>query len=284
MNIIMTGATGYIGKKLLKKLKIAGHRVYAVVRESSDIKGISDDIEEVIYGTPYLELYEKIRQMQPHLFISIAGYYRGQHIPEDIAKFYESNVLLPTYLTDAVVRANCRYIVHTASTQQNYGGSAFDPVNLYAASKQAFENVLQYYASVNGVTVMVLQIFDTYGADDVRNKIFNRVRQLPEGGTLEMSPGEQKLYLCYIDDVVNAVRGEEAVRLKVFIEKYIQYTNRDLHLLWGKREYMAKEIMDPTGYGVVLPEWSPKISYEEGIELCGNYDLQRSRKIAKILL
>lgn len=60
----------------------------------------------------------------------------------------------------------------------------------------------------------------------------NKFCQMYEGEKLAMSPGEQKMYFCYVDDVV-----------------------------------------DPTRYGRLVPEWKPKISYEEGIRMCGDYDL-----------
>jgi len=293
MNIVMTGATGYIGKKILKRLKEKGHRVYALVRESSDTDEIKECAEEIAYCIPYLQLYDFMRSIQPEAYINLAGYYCGNHTPEKIQFLCDSNFLLPTYVADAMVAAGGKYIIHTSSVQQCYNGEAFNPVNLYAATKQSFENVLRYYTSVQSVSGVVLQLFDTYGADDTRNKVFNFVRRMREGETLAMSPGEQKMYFCYIDDVVDAymkalesvqqielgfctkyaVRDDKPVCLKDFVQEYIRYTGRNLTLQWGKREYMAKEIMDPTGYGVPVPNWKPKISYEAGIRLCGDYDL-----------
>lgn len=293
MNIVMTGATGYLGRKLLKKMGGA-YRVYALVREGSDINGIRGDVEGVIPCTPYLDLYDAMKEIRPEAYINLAGFYCAAHTPEKIRLLCDSNFLLPMYVSDAVITAGGKYIIHTSSVQQCFAGEAYNPLNLYAATKQSFENVLQYYTSVRAVCGVVLQLFDTYGADDTRNKVFNFVRRLEEGKTLAMSPGEQKMYFCYVDDVVEAyvktlesmkqkepgfyqkyaVRGREPIQLKEFIQNYIEYTGRNIILQWGGREYMMKEIMDPSGYGIPVPEWSPKISYEEGIRLCGDYDLK----------
>ncbi|MCM1213550.1 MAG: NAD(P)-dependent oxidoreductase [Lachnospiraceae bacterium] len=296
MNIVMTGATAYIGKKLLKRLSEEGHRVYALVRESSDIDEIREDAEDIICCTPYLGLYDAMKEIQPEVYINLAGYYCGKHTPEKIQLLCDGNMLLPTYVSDAVIAAGGKYIIHTSSVQQCYGGAPFDPLNLYAATKQAFEDVLRYYTSIQAVCAVTLQLFDTYGADDTRNKVFNLVRRMREGEKLAMSPGEQKMYFCYVDDVVEAymqtlgsiqqedpgsyhkyaVRGSEPIRLKEFVQKYIQYTGRNIMPQWGEREYMVKEIMDPAGYGTSVPGWNPKISYEEGIRLCGDHDLAHS--------
>lgn len=298
MKIVMTGATAYIGKKLLKRLNGEGHKVYALVRESSNIDEIKGDAAGIECCTPYLGLYDIMKTIRPEAYINLAGYYCGSHTPEKIQFLCDSNFLLPTYMADAVIAAGGRYIIHTSSVQQCYMGEAFDPLNLYAATKQSFENVLQYYTSVQAVCGVVLQLFDTYGADDTRNKVFNFVRRMREGEKLAMSPGDQKMYFCYVDDVVEAymkalelvqqkeagfydkyaVRGDEPVRLREFVQEYIRYTGRNIMPQWGERAYMIKEIMDPTDYGTPVPGWRPKISYEEGIRLCGDYDLAHTEK------
>lgn len=298
MNIVMTGATSYIGRKLVKRLKEEGHKIYALVRKNSKIDKIKKDAE-LICCTPYLELYEQMKNIYPDIYINLAGYYCGSHTPEQISMLCEGNFLLPVYVTDAVSAAGCRYIIHTSSVQQCYLGEQYNPLNLYAATKQSFEDVLQYYTSVQKVCAVVLQLFDTYGADDDRNKVFNYIRRMKEGEELAMSPGDQKMYFCYIDDVVEAfirgiflvqqqpegflgkyaVRGETPISLKEFAESYIGYTKRKIFPQWGKRNYMVREIMNPSGYGETLPGWKPKISYQQGIKLCGDYDLKHIEHI-----
>lgn len=292
MNILMTGATGYIGKKVLKRLAKERHQIYAVVRDESRLDDVRDQVAGVIHSTPYLQLYEAVEKIQPDAYINLAGAYCGKHTPEKIQELIDGNIILPTYVTDAVVKAGCRKVIHTGSYQQCYLGEPYSPVNLYAATKQSLEDVLLYYSSCEKVRAITLQLFDTYGADDTRRKVFNLIRALPEGEHLELSPGEQKMYFCYISDVVEAyvaalellekqeqgcyhryaVRGEYPVSLKEFAERYCELSGKKLLLDWGARDYMDREIMDPTGYGEVLPEWHSQVSYEEGLIKCAQFD------------
>ena len=53
MRIVVTGATGYLGKKLVKRLKEEGHDIYAVVRASSDISQIKNIVLGVMQSIPY---------------------------------------------------------------------------------------------------------------------------------------------------------------------------------------------------------------------------------------
>lgn len=296
MKIVMTGATGYMGTKLVQRLSKTGYEVYAVARVGSNTEKIKTYINGIVFMDPVLDMYEKIREIAPDVYINLAGVYYGRHAPEKIGEMYEGNVILPSYLTDAVVRAGCSHVIHTASYQQCYNGEYYHPINLYAATKQAFEDILYFYVSTKRVNAVTLQLFDTYGADDGRNKIFNLIRRMKEGERIELSPGEQKLYFCYIDDVIEAyvkaigllqemetgiykryaVRDEKPISLKEFVGYYIEVTKKKVLLEWGKRSYAEKEIMDPTGFGEVVPGWSPLVSYREGIRKCGEYDMEKN--------
>lgn len=293
MRVVITGATGYIGQKLVRRLKEEGHYVCAVVRGSSDTGTICNYTDRILCSEPYEELENLMVEVKPEIYINLAGYYCGTHTTDKIHALIEGNITLPTYVMHAAVNAGCRHVIHTASVQQCAGGEVYAPMNLYAATKQAFEDILYYYTSVQKIKAITLQLFDTYGADDKRRKVFNLVRMLKSGERIAMSPGKQKLFFCYIEDVIDAyicavrlikeaapgnnvryaVRAEEPIELRRFIEEYLRLTGKRIEIEWGGREYMEREIMDPTGIGDTLPDWKPEISYMEGLGLCSEYDL-----------
>lgn len=296
MRIVITGATGYIGTKLVQRLKEDGHEICAVVRKSSNMEPIKRFVKLILDGSRIEELYKGLEEFKPKVFINLAGFYCGNHNQQQIAPLIEGNITLPTYVADAAIKGGaCKYILHTSSVQQNYDGKEYYPINLYAATKQAFEDVLFYYTSIIKISAITLQLFDTYGEDDERRKVFNLVRMQKNGQTIEMSPGEQKMYFCYIDDVIEAyiealrqllaskagfnmkyaVRGKEPIALKEFVNMYLEKSSRPITVVWGGRAYMEKEIMDPEGYGKVIPGWRPKVSYEQGIQKCVRHDLEK---------
>lgn len=292
MNVLLIGASGYIGKKIIKKLYEDGHAISVVIRKSSNIDDIREYIDNVVYNTDYDEMYFELNRIKPDCFINVSGKYYGSHNMNTIQEMIESNILFVTLVLDAAVKAGCKNVIHTSSFQQCYQGKIYNPVNLYAATKQSFEDILKFYTESKSLKSIVLQLFDTYGADDSRNKIFNRIRNLKEDESFDLSPGMQKMYLCYIDDVVEAymvairqllcendgfmgkyaIRGDKPIELRKFVDMYCTSMDREYLLNWGKRDYMKREIMDPTDYGKVLPNWCMNVSYEEGIKLCAEYD------------
>ena len=301
MKLLLTGATGYIGKKLVAKLKELNHDLYVVARPESDVSGIDNCVESIIFNTDLKKMHGQICQIRPEGWINLAGTYYGVHDVDKIAPLLNDNIVFETYVLDAVVKSGGSVVIHTSSFQQRKDGKEYSPINLYASVKQAFEDILFYYSSTEKIREITLELFDTYGSDDNRNKVFNYVRRLKAGDTLDMSPGEQKMYFCYIDDDISAyikaleilmdknagfrkkysVRGENPIELKSFVDQYIKLVGSRISVNWGKRPYMEQEIMDPTGYGIVLPGWKSEIGYEQGIQLCVEYDLLREKNDEK---
>lgn len=301
MKLLVTGATGYIGRKLIAKLKDLNHQLCIVVRQESDISNIEQDVEAIIYSNDVNKMHEQICKIKPNGWINLAGTYYGTHDLDKIGRLLNDNVVFETYVLDAVVKSGGNLVIHTSSFQQRRDGEHYCPINLYASIKQAFEDVLFYFLSIGKIREITLELFDTYGADDHRNKVFNYVRRLKNGECLNMSPGEQKMYFCYIDDVISAyimaldlllnqkmgygkkysVRGEIPISLKKFVGRYLELVGNRMSVKWGARPYMEQEIMDPTGYGVVLPGWRTEIDYEQGLQLCAEYDLLREKENEK---
>lgn len=135
--------------------------------------------------------------------------------------------------------------------------------------------------------VITLKLFDTYGPDDFRPKLFSLLTKNAVGQqTLDMSPGEQMVDFVYIDDVIDAyvlaahrlqtemVAGHEQyavssgapVKLKQVVMTYNRICGNKLKINWGGRPYRPREVMTTWTKGPMLPGWSPKIGLEEGIK------------------
>jgi len=131
-----------------------------------------------------------------------------------------------------------------------------------------------------------LKLFDTYGPDDPRPKLFALLKKVADRGEpLAMSPGDQLIDIVYIDDVVKAfvlsaeqlmqdsISGHESfavssgkpVRLRELVDIYSRVSGRTIPVVWGGRPYRPREVMLPWSCGNVLPGWSPEIGLEEGI-------------------
>ncbi len=289
---LITGATGYIGKHVSFLLQKEGWDVHAVVRSTSDISALEIFLQGQIschyYDDKSDDIINIIREVQPTVVFHLASLFLSQHTFTDIVPLIQSNIIFSTQLVEAMVQNGVYHLINTGTSWQHYNNEEYNPVCLYAATKQAFEDILKYYQDAKGLKVITLKLFDTYGPDDTRPKLFNLLNSIAKTGEkLEMSLGEQYIDLVYIDDVVRAfllaanyiqennysvlgdyaVSSGQPVRLKVLVEKYEKILGEKINILWGGRAYRAREVMYTWNKGKKLLGWECKIDIEKGIKM-----------------
>jgi len=288
---LVTGATGFVGSHLVARLLADGWDIHAIaVQESRDLPAFAhpeDVTVHVVDGTTESVL-SAVAGAKPDVVFHLASLFLADHGPDDIERLIASNVLFGTQVLEGMYAADCTRFVNTSTSWQHFEDADYDPVCLYAATKQAFEAIVDFYVSARGFSVVTLELFDTYGANDPRPKLFHLLDRVSrDDSTLDMSAGEQQLDLVYIDDVVSAFvgAGEMTARdakgaqerfvvssgrhisLRDLVGAYARTTGRDVHVNWGARPYRAREVMVPWTSGRPLPGWEPKVSLERGIQL-----------------
>jgi nucleoside-diphosphate-sugar epimerase len=167
-------------------------------------------------GTQALD--DIVDEAAPNVCFHLAGHFVGTHSYADITRLNESNVLFGTRLADALARKRGSCIVNAGSYWQNAGGRSYHPIALYAATKQAFQDVLHYYAEAKQLRVLTLKFFETYGAGDTRPKLLNLLlRAAFTQEPIELSPGHQLMDLVHVSDAVSAcLAAADQLRLPAF--------------------------------------------------------------------
>lgn len=288
---LVTGATGFIGKHLVRKLIDIGWNIAVVVRKQSNLEelyAIADKNKiSVFYYDGYLQsLCDCFQQVQIDVVFHLASCFIAEHKPEDIAQLVESNVLFSTQLLEAMTLAKVSCFVNTGTAWQHYNDQVYSPVCLYAATKQAFEDILLYYVETKKVRALTLELFDTYGPYDTRKKLFYLLNKAVQTGeVIEFSPGEQLLNLVHIQDVLSAyilaaemiiqavngtykkysVNADENIQLKELVALYEKIRGVTVRLNWGARPYRSREVMVPWTKGKRLEHWRPEIDLHTGL-------------------
>jgi len=288
MNIAVSGATGFIGKNIAKRLSDEGVKVFPIVRSTSNISLLSG-YDLLWYSNDIEPLINEFKNNNIVGVIHLASEYVVQHNPKDVVSIINSNIEFPANLIEAAVKSSCHWFLNTGSYWQNFESDTYRAVNLYAATKQAFEDILDYYCDAFSIKSVTLRLNDTYGPGDTRRKIFNIWLEHSESGMqLDMSAGEQVVDFTYIDDVVQAflhavkcledgrlpfkdnhevyaVSSGENMKLKELAMLYKKVSGKDLNIQWGKLPYREREVFMPWQNGIRLPGWSPEVMLEQGI-------------------
>ncbi|WP_457746019.1 NAD-dependent epimerase/dehydratase family protein [Sulfurimonas sp.] len=289
MKILLSGVTGFIGQNLVKELIANGYEVHAIVRKSSNCKLIHPDVILYEYNGEIENLISYAQKQHFNGIIHLASLFLATHLPKDISMLINSNITLGVELLEVAKSSNIKWFINTGTFWQHYESQKYNPVNLYAATKEAFESMAKYYVETSGLIFTTIKLNDTFGPNDTRNKVFNLWNKIAKTEELlKMSAGEQIIDISYIDDVVQAylllckhlsgknaqafqnksfiVTQERKMPLKELASLFEKATKSKLNIEWGAREYREREVMNPWKNGNVVPEWKQKFSLEEAIQ------------------
>lgn len=289
---IITGATGFIGSNLTKTLVQEGWKVGIIARASSSLKSLGSVKNIVklfrVYDEPnnFTRLVNFFNQINPTVVFHLAAKVQTKHSYKDIRQLIESNITFGTNVLEAMNLTKTRHFINTGSYWQHFKNEEYNPVCLYAATKEAFEKIIEFYVKGHNFKAITLELFDTYGKNDKRGKI---VSSLIEGAknkeVLKLTPGKQKMDLVHINDVVNAYLNAAAMFNEINIQEHKKFTvnsgesitllqlveliedllDDSLNIEWGARQYRKRQIMEPMPFHQRLPGWKPSIPLAEGL-------------------
>jgi nucleoside-diphosphate-sugar epimerase len=236
------------------------------------------------------EVLAAVAEFEPDVVFHLASLFLAGHTPEQIEPLISANVLFGAQLLEAMHQSSCAVLVNAGTAWQSYrveapfDGEAYVPVNLYAATKQAFEDLARYYVETAGLRSITLRLFDSYGPGDTRRKLLRLLLEtLRTGETLGMSPGDQVMDLVHVDDLCRAfehagelglsrteaaaevygVSGGQRRTLREVAATLEEAAGRPLAVEFGKRPHRPREVMQPWE-GDALPGWEPRVTLSEG--------------------
>ncbi len=272
----LTGATGFIGSRLARRLVADGWTVHLLTR------GPAGATIPHARGHHYTgatgEVVAAVEQARPDIVFHLASLYLADHRTDQVDDLVTSNILLTAQLAEALAARGRGRLINTGTAWQHYGVEAYNPVNLYAATKQAASDLLRFYHQARDLSVLTLKLFDTYGAGDTRRKLVQLlVEAAISGEALSMSPGEQMVDMTHVDDVVDAfvaaaarlMTAPEPVEEEFFVSgerltvcalaaRVERATGTSIKAEFGGRPYRAREVMMPIEAGDrLVPGWSP---------------------------
>lgn len=265
---LLTGGTGFIGSNLARSLVRDGWDVHLITRPQSrldSVRDIKSMITQHVFHGETVGMSGIMQEIRPDIIFHLASYFRAEHVSDDVVPMLNSNLVFGTQLLEAMANAGVRAIVNTGTAWQHYEGKEYSPACLYAATKHAFEALMQFYIEAYGISAVTLKLTDTYGPDDPRPKLLNLIRKAAaEGTTLQMSPGEQRIDFVHVDAVVKALRvaanlllrgtsvghakywvsSGNQQRLRDFVEEFVRTEKLNIVINWGGRNYRRREMMD----------------------------------------
>jgi len=184
MRVVVTGATGFIGRSLSEKLVELGYEVYGLVRFTSKDKKLPAGVVKIVgdLTDPYSMVY-LAKRVRPDIVVH-TGALTPVSLSYDMPRAYaETNYIGTINLAEAMRRNNERLRLFIyASTSEVYGQNSGDllketdpakPNTPYAVSKYAGElYVREYMVEAYDFPVAIIRPFNTYGRANVGQSHF----------------------------------------------------------------------------------------------------------------
>lgn len=296
--VFVTGATGFIGRHLMRRLVSEGYTIGALVRpalpstKSNRPDGVSyfpGDIRN------YDEVKAAISAFRPDAIIHLVTYYAVMHRADEIGMMMDTNVKGTINLLEAAKETGgVQLFVNTSSCavyeqkqQRLMESDLIKPQNLYALTKVHAEEACSYYADAFSLPCVTLRVFPPYGPGDHERRLIPYVI----GSILKNSPpnlttGKQEWDFVYVDDIVSAyvavlksypfkenhpifnIGTGQPVSIRSMVEKIRVAIGSDVDLPWGSVAHRTNEVWynsaDIKKAGTEL-HWTPVTGIDEGV-------------------
>lgn len=265
--IIITGATGFLGRNLIQAFNKQETLIYAVVHSESSVVNVlkSENVIPIVCNNKEIEtLHEKIKEKDIDLFFHLAWDGVSTTYKNDLEHQLKNIKISVEYFKQAKLMNVSKFITTGSASEYAYcnepiNGTLFPkPSDMYSASKVCVRVILQILSiqlNLESIYILIPSIYGP-GRND-NNLVTYAIKKFLKGEKPSFTKLEQIWNYVYIDDVIRAliligekgkgqkvypVGNKKELKLSEYVDIIRNNINPNLPLGVGELEYKTSSI------------------------------------------
>jgi nucleoside-diphosphate-sugar epimerase len=207
--VLVTGASGFIGRRLCRRLRELGADVEPASRKAAPRgEGVESGRWHQVDLADPASARGLVAATQPHTAFHLASQVTESRERSVVLPTFHANLASTVYLLDALAEGGCRRIVQTGSLEEPEPGDPVStPTSPYAASKWSAGAYGRMFHQLWGTPVVLARLFMVYGPEqrDLHKLVPYVVSSLLSGRDPQLSSGKRPVDWVYVDDVVEGL-------------------------------------------------------------------------------
>ena len=271
--ILVTGSKGFIGTEIINALK-----KYEVITDSINSKRI--DLKKI----------EEVMQLNSSDMVIHLGGKTTKGL--DWNEYFNNNVLGTINILEYCIKKNIKKLIFVSSYV--YGNPKYSPINekhtisphnAYTKSKYLAEQLCEFYSKNSNLNVIILRPFNIFGKtlpkDFLIPNLFNSIKTNKTVTIVNRNSRRDFLHVNDFVDVILKVKDYD-FKFEVFnvgsgksfsfneiIEKIEKISSKKLNLEYKQdKENLIEDIKADISKISNKIKWTPKISFDDGLQLC----------------
>lgn len=293
---LVTGATGFVGANLTRRLIKEGHEVHVLIRSGKPnwrLENIKSALKIHHSDLSNKEILKHtIQEIQPTYVFHLATY-GGFPSQQDISSIISTNIIGTVNLLSALEGCpSLMKLVNTGSSSE-YGmktkpmreDDILNPYTPYAVAKAAQSFFVSVAAYKKLVPALTLRLFSVYGPYEESGRLIADIMcALISKKSLKLSAPNPKRDFIFIEDVVEAylqaalsrcdngeiinIGGGKDYSIQEAAELAMGLSGSIVPIVWGSvpaRSFEATRWISDISKAAEILEWKPKYDFRSGL-------------------
>lgn len=295
--VLVTGASGFIGTNLVRRLLHDGYEVHAFVRDDQAGWRLADIKDKLTFHSVDIGEQDTVKTavntIQPEYVFHLATF-GGYPAQQDLNAMIKTNISGTLNLLCALESASTLKKVVVAGSSSEYGIKSermcetdlLEPATPYGVTKSAQTLFTQYFARQKKIHAVVLRLLSVFGPyEEASRLVTDTMRALIKKTPLKLSSPDTRRDFVFVDDVVDAflkaadsqdcdgeifnIGSGRETSIKELVERAMQTSGVEIPLEWGgasSRSFDTNHWVADISKAEKTLNWKPKHSLEEGLE------------------